>query len=229
MPSPPSRKKPRHQIWCEHFPLPSKQRSRISGGNSIMSDLSLSADPRWRRFSAGTWTCPHCIEKHRGVFDLACGKPEPWRGSEEKLPNSSLTGSNQCLTEDFCVLDGTHFFVRAVLPLAIIGSQNVDFCYGVWVTLSEKNFEIYKQTFDSGDQEGLGPWFGWFSNRLKGYPDTFNLKAQVHPRGGRQRPWIELESTEHPLAVEQREGITFDRLLDIYANFGHDIRKALLD
>ena len=67
----------------------------------------------------------------------------------------------------------------------------------------------------------LGPRFGWFSNRLKGYPDTLNLKCQVHPRAGRQRPWIELEATDHPLALEQRNGITFDRLLEILALHGH--------
>jgi hypothetical protein len=35
------------------------------------------------------------------------------------------------------------------------------------------------------------------------------------------------ESTQHPLAIEQRDGITFDRLLDIYAANGHDMRAAL--
>jgi len=44
----------------------------------------------------------------------------------------------------------------------------------------------------------------------------------VHPQEGRQRPYIELEATDHPLAIEQRAGITFDRLLDLYALNGHD-------
>jgi hypothetical protein len=95
--------------------------------------------------------------------------------------------------------------------------------------LSKKNFALYADTFDSGEQGALGPWFGWFSNRLRGYTDTFNLKCQVHPRDGRRRPWIELEPTEHPLAREQRNGITFGRLLEIYAIHGHDIATALSD
>jgi len=48
-------------------------------------------------------------------------------------------------------------------------------------------------------------------------------------RDDRQRPRIELEPTDHPLAIEQRAGITFDRLLDIYALNGHDIARALVD
>ena len=73
----------------------------------------------------------------------------------------------------------------------------------------------------------MGPWFGWFSNRLKGYPETLNLKCQVRPRSGRQRPLIELEPTDHPLAVEQRDGITLDRIFEIFALNGHDLRPTL--
>jgi len=40
---------------------------------------------------------------------------------------------------------------------------------------------------------------------------------------------FELEPTDHPLAVEQRHGITLDRLLDVCALNGHDIRKDLVD
>lgn len=73
------------------------------------------------------------------------------------------------------------------------------------------------------------PWFGWFSNRLIDYPDTINLKCHVYLQQQQQRPFIELEPTDHPLAVEQRDGITFDRLLEIYAINGHDIRAALAE
>ncbi|MGA7323307.1 MAG: hypothetical protein WBX25_02200 [Rhodomicrobium sp.] len=66
--------------------------------------------------------------------------------------------------------------------------------------MSEKNFKLCLDTFDSGEQGNLGPWFGWFSNRLEGYADTLKL---------------------------QRQGITFDRLLDIYSLHGHNIRQAL--
>jgi hypothetical protein len=167
--------------------------------------------------------------RHAGLFDLACGKPEFWQGSEEKSPNSEARTSDNILTEDFCVLGGEYFFVRCVLQLPVVGASGTHFGFGVWATLSKRNFNIYLDTFDSGHQGDLGPWFGWFSNRLKGYPDTLNLKCHVAPREGRNRPYIELESTSHPLAIEQCEGITFDRLLEIYALNGHDLRNALSD
>jgi hypothetical protein len=178
-------------------------------------------DARWKRVLGRRWLCRTCGEEHDGLFDLACGKPDPWSGSEEKKPNSETSHTRHFLSEDFCVLDGEHFFVRCVLFLPLKGTEGQSFGIGVWSTLSEKNFERYRETFDSGEQGELGPWFGWFSNRLEGYPDTLNLKCQVHPRAGRLRPWIEITAADHPLAAEQREGITFDRLAVILALYGH--------
>jgi hypothetical protein len=193
----------------------------------VPSDLNQ--DPRWIRFHDRNWLCPCCGMRHAGLFDLACGKPEFWQGSEEKSPNSVVRTSDNILTEDFCVLGGEYFFVRCVLQLPVVGASDIYFGFGVWATLSKRNFNIYLDTFDSGHQGDLGPWFGWFSNRLKGYPDTLKSKCHVAPREGRNRPYIELESTSHPLAIEQREGITFDRLLEIYALNGHELRNALSD
>jgi hypothetical protein len=178
-------------------------------------------DPRWNQLRSRTWECASCGEAHSGLFDLGCAKPDFWQGPEDYLPNSTVRDSAHCLTEDFCVLDGEHYFIRCILKLPLVGAPGEHFGFGVWSTLSKKNFEKYQETFDSGEQEELGPWFGWFSNRLKGYPDTLNLKCQVHPQAGRQRPWIELEASGHPLAQESLDGITYERLLEIYAAYGH--------
>ena len=143
------------------------------------------------------------------------------------MPDSTARSSR--LSEDLCILGGDSFFIRCVLELPIIGSGGQSLGIGVWSSLSKPNFDLYVDTFDSGEQGGLGPWFGWFSNQLKGYPDTLNLKCRVHPRGGRERPWVELEPTEHPLAREQRDGITLDRVLELHALNGHDLARAVAD
>jgi hypothetical protein len=183
--------------------------------------MTDATDPRWAILSDRPWICSGCGVSHQGVFDLACAAPDAWSGSRELAPNSEALNSSHFLSEDFCVLNGQHFFVRCVLELPLVGGSGARFGYGVWSTLSEKNFKLYVDRFDTGDYDGLGPWFGWFSNRLKGYPDTFNMKCQVRPQSGRQRPFIELEPIEHPLVAEQRDGVTFDRLREIYSGYGH--------
>jgi hypothetical protein len=185
--------------------------------------FSLQDDPRWRRLHDRSFVCPSCSGTHQGLFDIAYGKPDAWPGAD----NSAALTSTNFLSGDICILDDQHYFVRCVLELRILGGGEEYFGFGVWSTLSKKNFAIYAKTFDAETQDGLGPWFGWFSNRLSGYSDTSNLKCQVHPRGGRQRPSIVIEPTDHQLAIEQRDGITFDRLLEIYATHGHDLRSML--
>ena len=195
--------------------------------------MDLDRDPRWLRLHDREWICPCCGVKHAGLFDLACARPDLWPGSKKARPNWDVlrarkSFSDNILTEDFCILDGEHFFVRCLLRLPIVGEEDF-FGFGVWSTLSRANFELYVDTFDSDEQDSLGPWFGWFSNQLKGYPDTLHLKCHVRPQADGKRPFVELEPTEHPLAIEQREGITFDRVLELYALHGHDLRAALSD
>lgn len=59
------------------------------------------------------------------------------------------------------------------------------------------------------------PYFGWLSNSIDLYPDTLNLKMNVHSKDIGQRPHLLLEATDHPLAIEQRAGITMERVREI--------------
>jgi len=187
-------------------------------------------DRRWERLQNRLWTCHSCGETHRGVFDIAYDKPSIWLDSGTRASNSDLSSfSTNFLSDDFCIVEREHYFVRCVLELAISHTKGGLFVFGVWSSLSEANFAVYVNSFSRNDQSVLGPWFGWFSNRLPGDPDTLNLKCQVHPRNDRRRPFIELEPTDHPLACDQRNGISIDRLIEIYAACGHDLREALSD
>jgi hypothetical protein len=184
----------------------------------------LHDDIRWRRLTRTGLKCASCGQLHKGLFDLAADAPAHWRGPPEPEPNSALGDRTHALTHDFCIIEGEATFVRCVLRLPIVGAENEFFAYGVWSSLSAKNFRLYHDTFDSNEQGELGPWFGWFSSSLKGYPETVGLKCKVHPQSDRKRPFIELEPSEHLLSVEQREGVTLDRLLEIFALNGHDLR-----
>jgi hypothetical protein len=88
--------------------------------------------------------------------------------------------------------------------------------------LSEENFRTWVQVFGENHRSHIGPFFGWLDAWLKPYPDTMNLKTMVHLRDDGIRPYIALEPTEHPLAVEQRSGISVDRVAEIFSIMVHD-------
>ena len=67
--------------------------------------------------------------------------------------------------------------------------------------------------------ENEPPKPGLLCNNISEYPPTLNLKTYLHLRGGNLRPSIELELTDHPLAVDQRQGISIERVEEIAVTF----------
>jgi hypothetical protein len=89
------------------------------------------------------------------------------------------------------------------------------FVWGVWVTQSNESFRRVLELWDSPVIEDEPPKFGWLSNSIELYPETLNLKTNLHLRGAGKRPFVELEPTDHPLATEQRKGISIGRVEEI--------------
>lgn len=166
------------------------------------------------------WKCTKCDLEHEGMFDLMAFAPDHWEKEEEYEPNSALRYDGDFLSEDFCILGGEHFFVRCVFDIPVHGMVE-KFGLGVWSTLSRANFDRYVDGFDGGSYSDLGPWTGWFSNRFKPFDDSINHPCWVHPQLGRQRPAVTLHEEGHELARAQLEGITPERLLEIYVANGH--------
>ena len=68
----------------------------------------------------------------------------------------------------------------------------------------------------------MGPFFGLALPDIWLYPEqTLSLKTHVHCRDDGIRPFIELEPTGHLLAVEQREGTSSERLIEIHSLMLH--------
>jgi Uncharacterized protein conserved in bacteria (DUF2199) len=86
---------------------------------------------------------------------------------------------------------------------------------------SAQSFKDFVACFDAPKHAHVGPFFGWLSVKLPLYPSTENLRTRVHLRDDGVHPYIELEPTDHPLAVEHRNGIAVDRVAGIYAYYEH--------
>ena len=167
-----------------------------------------------------TFKCSKCGEVHVGLPDLAFGSPFYYDAMSDQERQQSAT-----ITADTCVINDEDFFVRGLLEIPVHG-RDTTFAYGVWVSLSKKNFVRYQELFEATDRLDEPPYFGWFSNKLPGYPDTLNLKTQVRLRPYPSRPSIVLEETDHPLALEQRNGISLDRLREILEANAHEGHAA---
>ncbi|WP_309666244.1 DUF2199 domain-containing protein [Tabrizicola sp.] len=180
------------------------------------------SDDRLRQLLDNGFTCATCGEHHSGLFDIAFDHPDPWTGSVEKEPNGdvrfALEEGRDILSEDFCLM-GEHRFVRAILPLKLIGTDD-SFAFGVWGTLSQTRFLEYAEIFDAPNGSRMSPAFSWLSNRLpRAGPDP--IRAQLHPQDNRQRPNLEIGDEDHPFFQAQSGGLSCDDLLAIYENYGH--------
>jgi len=156
------------------------------------------------------YTCATCGGFHAGL-PLAYGAAAPllW----ESIPENERE-ERGVLTSDLCAVDKEHFFILGRLEIPIIDEAG-EFSWNVWVSLSKDSFKRVTELWDTEGREKEPPYFGWLSTSLPCYPDTLNLKAHVHTRSVGMRPYVELEPTDHPLAVEQRTGISIERVQEI--------------
>jgi hypothetical protein len=176
----------------------------------------LPHDPQSPEEKPKGFVCATCGQWHAGLpLDWGFNEPIYWH----QIPAGERSRRGH-LSADFCDIDGSDFFVRGVIAIPIIGSKDV-FMWGVWVTLSQPHFERMQKLWNDPQIVEEPPYFGWLSNKIPIYPDTLNLKTNISSKDVKDRPTITLEPTDHPLAVEQRNGITYERVEQIAAQMAH--------
>ena len=154
-----------------------------------------------------SYRCTICGEAHDDLPDIASDRPVQWWDVAEEERSRRVL-----LTSDTCVIDDEHFFVRGVIEIPVHDHPQ-RFGFGVWVSQKRENFVTYLRHPESA---GIGPFFGWLCTRIAYYSeDTLLLKTVARFRGGGLRPAIDLEPSAHPLAVDQRDGITLARAWEI--------------
>jgi hypothetical protein len=161
--------------------------------------------------------CACCGEWHDELpLDYAFVEPHyiAELDADERAQLASGSGDFRELVQD----SETHRFIRGVIEIPVLGTDDI-FCYGVWASLSAQSYAAAIEAYRN--DVAAGPFFGWLSNALPDYPETLRLKTNVFVRAT-VRPAIELEPTDHPLAVEQRDGITLERVQEIVSRLMHE-------
>jgi hypothetical protein len=172
-------------------------------------------------FVDAKWKCGSCEEWHTGpILDVSHDTPYYWTEEMEaehqknRLLPSQGKKPKTWRDNDYCVIDGEDFFVRGLIHVPVIGT-NETFCFGVWGSLSKDNFENLYAMDDDPKRVEIKPMFSWLSSSIKDYPETLSLKMSARVLEPRDRPIFELDYCDHPLAQDFQNGILPTRVKEI--------------
>jgi hypothetical protein len=156
-----------------------------------------------------TWKCATCGLEHEEA-PLCFSSEAPW---------PSLVPANEFeerveLTSDQCIVDKKYFFIRGHIEIPLQDSPQT-LTFSVWSSLSEKSFAHMSEHWEDAGRWTDAPYFGWLSSSIPVYPTTINLKLSVQSREPGVVPLFTVERTDHPLAMDQHNGITTARWNDL--------------
>ncbi len=152
-----------------------------------------------------SWTCRICGVAHADISDCF-GIEAPWRAL---VPEDEFDARVD-LTADQCVVDGETFFIRGHIQIPIHGRAD-PLAFAVWSSLSEQSYNRMADRWLEPDRANDAPYFGWLCSPIWVYPDVINLKLSVQARPPGLTPLFVVIDDLHPLALDQRYGITTER------------------
>lgn len=113
------------------------------------------------------------------------------------------------------------YFFRAGMHMSVHGQEQTC-CWGIWVEVSGADWNRVCELWNDPDQDREPPFEARLANSLLGYADTLGLPGSLQLTGPTSIPSFRLAAgLEHPLAVEQREGVRHERLLEWLAWHEH--------
>ena len=166
------------------------------------------------------YVCEICGQFHAGQYiSLSCDNPDPYAQLQSTKKDRAHLGT------DDCVIGNDEFYLRGIVELPIVGLNEV-FLWGVWARVWQKDYDKFVEHYDTeGREKAIGPFKGRLCNKLPGYdPETLNLKCTVKIQPVGTRPLFIIDEPEHPLAIEQRNGIKLARARQICAIVRHKDR-----
>jgi hypothetical protein len=137
-----------------------------------------------------------------------------------KIPAAALAipkdqiDSRVVITPNECVIDNRDFDIRGRIPIPIHGLDE-PFIWGVWAEISPKNFIRFNELWNTPGRETEPSFPGYLNSEIPIFGPTINLELDVHTQVIGRRPHFFIKDPNHPLARDQREGISHERLEEI--------------
>lgn len=151
------------------------------------------------------YRCATCGEWHEGLpYGFSFRAPDEWfrRRLRDRLPVRCVLGDEQCWIRD-------RFFLKANVELPLRDGDD-SFAWALWTRVGEHDFWRYDESWERAERVELAPFEATVATDVPGYPDTSGLRGLVHTRDLGVRALLVLDG-DHPLAREQRDGITPER------------------
>lgn len=114
----------------------------------------------------------------------------------------------------WCYVDEEHFFHKGRLTIPII-DYHEDLVFNVWTTISEANFCVRMDLWEDPNRVNQEPYFGWMQTDVPTYGKTISLKTVAIEQEMGFIPEIKMIEENHPLTIDQENGITFDKAVAI--------------
>lgn len=124
------------------------------------------------------------------------------------------------LKESLCVID-EHYFHRGILTIPIT-DHDEDLVFNVWTTISEDNFQKRNKLWRKAKRIKEQPYFGWLQTQIPTYGNTINIKTRAFEQKVGYIPKIEVIEENHPLTIDQSNGITFEKAKEIVWKILHE-------
>ncbi len=179
-----------------------------------------------------SYRCACCGETYRGSPSIAYKRPVYYFWVLEDQREARCHGD-----DDVYVIeadpgdpeDHDVYAIRCTLDIPIKGVKE-PFCWGLWVTQSKDSFERYVRTFKQ-DQSEDGS-FGWlavdipyYRRNAPGEPlESLGCDLNWGTKG--QRPMITVRECDHPLYLDQANGINWDKAVEIAQSHMQIIHKG---
>ncbi len=110
--------------------------------------------------------------------------------------------------------------MKGCLEIPVVDSSEI-FIWNIWISVSEESLRYILDNWNASIGSDEPPRFGWLCTSIMGYPEPLEVRCHIFCDRAICRPRIVLEPTDYPLAVEQQQGITLERIKQIAAELGH--------
>lgn len=194
--------------------------------------LNPAQDARWLEFNQIGFACA-CGQHHVGLFPIHMLAPVGWTGRRDYAPDDALNLNGDFLSENFCVWQGQHYAMRMRLPIQIRGASPAAVMFTVWASVSRADMEACVEARKAGAYRGATQFSARLVTRIAGYAETSNLTGIAFQQPDGSQPLLLVAGPQpganpgHALIADQRNGIGLDRVLELFAAYGHDMRANL--